>query len=241
MNNQKLQNFIDLVTFDQNLVTLESSIVLSEKKLQKLRDELQKIQKRVEEKTHEKKELKKSFDLQELHVKDLQEKENAQAATMERVKNTKECDAATKQLDHIRSDRTRHEKKLMQTWNTYQLLEKEVEQLRADYDTKIVQTQEQIAQEDVALAALQHELREQNNQRSSKIASLPEEWMNSYEHMRGKVTNPVVPVAQDSCSACFYLVSSRDLQILRQNGLLSCKDCYRFLYFDHEATVQESK
>ncbi len=238
VGNQKLQNFIDLVTFDQNIITLETSILNSEKKVQRLRDESQKIQKKLEDKKNE---LKKNFDLQELHVKDLQEKENEQVVAMERLTNNKECDAASKQLDHIRAERTRCEKKLMHTWNAYQMLEKEVEQLCIDYDHNIVDIQNEIVKEDVACKVLQQELQEKIGQRNLKIRLLPEELMSSYENMRGKVINPVVPVSQDSCSACFYLVSSRDLQTLRQNGLLSCKDCYRFLYFEDTAQDKESK
>ena len=59
--------------------------------------------------------------------------------------------------------------------------------------------------------------------------------------MRGKVSNPVVHVYKDSCSACFYLIASRDLQLLKQNELLPCKDCYRFLYFDNEKDIKDKK
>lgn len=232
MNNQKLQNFIDLVAFDQHLIALESTIALSEKKLQNLRNDFEKIQKRVEEKTAEKKELKKQFDLQELHVKDLQDKETRQVSVIERAKNSKECDAASKELEHIRAERTRQEKKLMQLWNHYQATEKEIEQMHVESLQKTVQIEAAIIQEDETLQKTRKDLETQQTQRVSKIDLLPQEWVVFYENMRGKVLNPVVPVSQDSCSACFYSVSSRDLQILRQNGLVPCKDCYRYLYIE---------
>ncbi|MBI2352707.1 hypothetical protein HYV11_00500 [Candidatus Dependentiae bacterium] len=235
VNNQKLQNFIDLVTFDQNFIVLESSIIDSEKKIQKLQSNLLKMQKDFDHKIHEKKELKKSFDLEELQVKDLQEKEKNQIAVMNQLKHQKEIDAATKQLEHFRFDRNKHEKKLMQIWNAYQSLEKELEQFQVSYDSKVAETKDEILKEEKALQALQEQLKDHSGQRQSKISLLPEEWMGFYENMRGRVPNPVVPVLQDSCSACFYLISSRDLQLLRQQELVLCKDCYRFLYVEQVA------
>ena len=69
--------------------------------------------------------------------------------------------------------------------------------------------------------------------------TLPDEWLGKYEHMRGRVADPVVPVQQDSCSACFYSISSRDLQTLKQGDLLQCKDCYRFLYYKSDEAQAE--
>lgn len=236
MNNQKLQNFIDLVTFDQNLIALEFSIISSEKKLQKLHSDLQKIQYKIEEKKAEKKELKKNFDLHELHLKDLHDKESHHITVMQRSKKGKELDAAQKELEHIRAERAHGEKKLIQLHNAYQAIQKEVERLHAEYEQKTSSISNEIVQEQEGLKKLSLDIEFQKTQRIAKTAQLPEEWILFYENMRGKVPNPVVAVSQDSCSACFYLVSSKDLQALRQNGLVPCKDCYRFLYFDTEAT-----
>ena len=59
-----------------------------------------------------------------------------------------------------------------------------------------------------------------------------------YERMKGRVYDPVVPMSQDSCSVCFYGLTPRDLQMLKQNGLLQCKDCFRLLYL--EDAVQQA-
>lgn len=240
MNNQKLQNFIDLVAFDQHLIAQESMIALSEKKIKSLQENSLRIQKTIEEKVAEKKELKKQFDLQELYVKDLQVKETHQLSIFERAKNSKECDAASKELDHIRADRTRQEKKLMQLWNNYQTVEKNVDVLQVEQAQKIIEIESEIEKEHEALFGYKKNLESKINLRNPMVEALPQEWILLYENMRGRVSDPVVPVVQDSCSACFYSIASRDLQLLRQNGLMPCKDCYRFLFFDEKST-QDAK
>ena len=61
---------------------------------------------------------------------------------------------------------------------------------------------------------------------------VPAELLDNYEHMRGLVINPVVPVVHNSCSACFYPVPAQDLAILKKGKLLPCKSCYRILYIE---------
>ena len=175
MNNKKLQNFINLVAFDQNLIALELNIALSEKNLQKLRDESDMIQKKFNEKINEKKEQKKKFDFHELHVKELQDKESHQAAVIEKTKNTKELDAANKELEHIMADRNRQEKKLMQLHNSYQTIEKEVSLLQTENDQKATSIANEINAEQESLKELKRSLDDLSTQRESKIDILPSE------------------------------------------------------------------
>ena len=60
-----------------------------------------------------------------------------------------------------------------------------------------------------------------------------------YAVMRAKVTDPVVPVIDGSCSACFYKISPQDMQLLARRKLVQCKDCFRLLYLV-EAQKQKS-
>lgn len=66
--------------------------------------------------------------------------------------------------------------------------------------------------------------------RQSKEQAVPAEWLEKYATMRARVTDPVVPVINGDCSACFYQVSTQDMQQLRHRKLLQCKDCFRLLY-----------
>ncbi len=241
MNYQKLQNFIDLITFDQNLLALESAITHAQQILEKATDQIAALQKKIEEKASTKRDLKKDFDLQELQVKDLQEKEQHQELVMQQAKNQKESEAAQKELDYIRANRLRHEKKLMNVWTAYQAAEKELATMQDAQGQQAQVLQQEMEQKQQELQMLHTQMQEQNAQREAKVALLSDDLLYYYDNMRGKVTNPVVPVLQDSCSACFYSISSKDLQLLRQEGLLRCKDCYRFLYIARQDQPADAK
>ena len=69
---------------------------------------------------------------------------------------------------------------------------------------------------------------------------LNEEWLNKYERMIHRVSDPIVPVMEESCSACYYAILRQDLQKLKKSGVLPCRNCYRLLYYD-EKEEEESK
>ena len=241
VNNQKLQNFIDLVTFDQNLINLESLIAKSKQTIVTLKQELESLEKKYDDKALKKKEIKKQLDLQELQVKELQEKEKHQVSVVEKAASSKQYDAASNELENLKINRDQQETKLMQLWNMHETIEKDLQVLQNSQIEKKSQIQTSITEEQESLQKLEHDLQEQNKKRQAIIDTVPSEWIELYEHMRGKVANPVVPVSQDSCSGCFYLISSKDLQFLREDQLVQCKDCYRFLYFDKEDQQDEAQ
>lgn len=230
MNNQKLQNFIDLVVFDQTLVKLESLIALSKKKTATLELELHNLQLAFDKKVQEKKETKKLLDLQELDVKRLQDLEIHQAHVVQNTKNVREYDAAQTELENLKLKRDKQEQRLMQLWNLYEHLQKDLEKAHIQKEKKEQDIHTTIIQEQQQLETLQKDFDQHDKQRNQKVAIVPQEWIDLYDHMRGKVDNPVVPMTQESCSVCLYIISSRDLQNLKQGQLVQCKDCYRFLY-----------
>lgn len=70
------------------------------------------------------------------------------------------------------------------------------------------------------------------NERLHKEKGLPEEWLEKYAIMRARINDPVVPVFDGNCSACFYKISVQDMQFLKHRKLIQCKDCFRLLYLE---------
>ena len=66
--------------------------------------------------------------------------------------------------------------------------------------------------------------------RPEKEKIVPEEWLEKYTIMKAQVSDPVVPITQETCSACFYALTNQDIICARRGRLLQCKGCYRLLY-----------
>ncbi len=73
-----------------------------------------------------------------------------------------------------------------------------------------------------------------NEERKSISDKIPADWLAKYERMKHNVDDPIVPVINGSCSACYYTVLYQDLLKLKKSGVLPCRNCYRFLYYDED-------
>ena len=81
---------------------------------------------------------------------------------------------------------------------------------------------------------LQEESKVVQVEKEKHEATIPDEWLAKYQRMRNKVQNPIVPVINKSCSACYYSVPPQDMMRLKNRALLYCRSCYRLLYHDQE-------
>ncbi|MCX5923729.1 MAG: hypothetical protein NTU89_04190 [Candidatus Dependentiae bacterium] len=234
MNNQKFQNFIDLVTFDQGFSELEKTQSVIEKTISKMNDQLLMFQKQLEQNSSKKRDIKKQLDSQELQVKSLQDQEKHQIEVSQAVSSAKEYEAANKELQNITHERNAQEQKMLQHLNKLETAEKEYNEIHHKAELEIAEINQGIEAEKLLLLNAQKQIDNLQKDRSEKLSLVPDEWLDLYENMRGRVKNPVVKVSQDSCGACFYLISSRDLQALQKYELLQCKDCYRFLYCEQK-------
>jgi len=87
------------------------------------------------------------------------------------------------------------------------------------------------------ILALEHEKIEHiknidvlTNERDKELVGIPEEWIEKYNLMGQKVTDPVVTIEHGSCNGCFQQLVNQDLVRARRGALLQCKKCFRLLY-----------
>ena len=232
MNEQKLKNLIALVTFDQSLIDLAQRVQVSLNTNQKLQEQLTQLDKDLELQALKQQEIEKQLHDQELKVKDLQDQEVHLIETSQAVATTKEFEAANKEIDRVKFSRDQQEQRMMQMTNKVGAIQKDFQAFHANYQIEKDKLIALIDQENLAIKNLQDQIQQLIHERQEKMIGIPDEWLNTYETMRGRVSNPVVPVNQDSCSACFAFMAARDVQALRDKRLLQCKDCFRFLYHE---------
>ena len=232
MRSIEFQTFIDLVTFDQSLVKIERDIKKSQEVQNSLLADIERLQEDFLDIKTAKLQARKAVDEKELYMKVLDDKESELKKKLASVANQKEYQSLQKELSLLNEKRMQHEQDLLALWNKFDLLDKSYEskyQAHQDVVTKL-NNEMQTTQKEIAQLTVQ--LDEQLAQRELKKEPVPQEWLDMYVNMKGRVSNPVVPVVADSCDACFYSVTPRDLQHLRQNKLLQCRDCYRLLYLE---------
>ncbi len=230
MKSVEFQTFIDLVTFDQNLVKIERDIKKSQETQESLLLDIQRLQDDFEDIKTAKLQARKAVDEKELFMKVLDEKESDLKNKISSVSNQKEYKSLEKETLVVNADRLRHEQELLVLWNKLEGLDKTYELKHALYEEQAAKFHAEVEKIKNEIVELQNQLKDLEIQRLEQQQNVPQEWLDMYVNMKGRVPDPVVPVVNDSCDACFYSVTARDLQSLRNNKLLQCRDCYRLLY-----------
>jgi predicted nucleic acid-binding Zn-ribbon protein len=230
MSHQSLKKFIDLITFDQQAIALEKKLEKSEKAIEEFQKNLIQEEQKKSQAELKKQDLVKMVDEQELRLKDSQEQETTLLKKVEKITGSREYDAGVKELGQIRVHQSQEEQKYIQLTNKLENSQKDLVLIIEQVQQQIQKYQDLIAQEQQSIQEIKQELATVEQQRAEKTVGISSQWLDMYEIMKGRVSDPVVAMKQESCSGCFYGLTPRDLQMLKQKGLLQCKDCYRLLY-----------
>ncbi len=230
MKSVEFQKFIDLVTFDQNLVKIERDVHKIESELLSVEEKIDRLDKDYADMKSLHVQARKAVDDKELYMKVLDEKESDLKKKLAVISNQKEFKSLQKESLSVNEDRMFHEQQLLSLWNKLEVAQKNFDIFQKDYQERlqILKLQKESIQNEIM--KLQTELVSLNHDRENKQDNIPQDWLNMYVNMKGRVPNPVISVVNEACDACFYSITPRDLQMLRQNKLLQCRDCYRLLY-----------
>lgn len=230
MKSVEFQKFIDLVTFDQSLVKIERDIAKSQEVQQSLLSDIERLQADFDDIKTAQHQARKAVDDKELSMKILDVKEAELKNKLASISNQKEYKSLEKETLAVNAQRIEQEQQLLTLWNKLDGLAKTYEFKQKLYEEQTAQFQAQVEQNKNEVEDLRQQLALLHTQRVEKQQNIPQEWLDMYVNMKGRVSNPVVPIVGDACDACFYSVTPKDLQALRQNKMLQCKECYRMLY-----------
>lgn len=99
---------------------------------------------------------------------------------------------------------------------------------------QLIQSKARLADLEQELAAINSSEIKNQSEQTTLINSISPEWFTKYQEMKIHIKDPIAPVIQNSCGACFYDVLAQDLSRLKNNAILPCRSCFRFLYCDAE-------
>jgi len=230
MSEYPLQSFIDLISFDQVTYTLEDEIEQEKKDVQNLKQSQADFLAQFDIAKKRMQDAKKEVSKAELEMKELEGREREEKLRLEGVKNQKEYRSVQKEIEALKKKQHDYEETLLIAWNKFESAKNEHDVQKSECETKIKEINSEIEQKQGKQGALLEDLKRRKAERELKVKSIPEEWLEKYVLMRSRVSNPVVPVIDGNCTACFYNLPPQDLLELKRNKMLQCKGCYRFLY-----------
>lgn len=230
MSEHPFLRFINLVTFDQKINSLEN-----EKK--SLVTEIAAIQNQQEESTRDLDDLhkrvmqlKKTVDEQELEMKVLDQKEKDKKKRFESLADYKEYQAIKVEIEAIQRMQVEQEQVVLDAWNQLENVQLTLKKKTTESATQLEQFQERVQELENKVASVQHELDGLIAERTAREANVPAEWLEKYIMMRARVTDPVVEISHQSCGVCSQIITTQEMTRARHGALLQCQKCYRLLY-----------
>jgi predicted nucleic acid-binding Zn-ribbon protein len=230
VNEHPFQAFIDLITLDQEIATIDQSLLKIDHEIAaliKLENQEREFSDAQKKKVQE---ARKAVDKQELELKTLDAQEKQKKERLDNVTDHKQYQSIKNEIDALKLKQHTNEELLMQAWNVLESTQKEYDALEKDQPQKIASLQQSIEQKNNEITALELQLEQKNELRPEKEKSVPAEWLEKYAVMRARVSDPVVSVQRGACSACYHTLTEQDLMSVRRRKLLQCKGCYRLLY-----------
>lgn len=237
------QNLKVLVNFDRQVLGFDKEVDAAKKAIVDFTNQISKLEKAFEEKKLSSLQLKKQIDLLELQVKGLDETEDKKKHMLDNVKTQQECRSLEHEIEFIVREKMKLENQITEQWYKLEALQNSIELDQSKVAEKLDQLKRDIQAREELIKDFLKKKDELIEQRQGAAANIPAEWLARYERMKYCVEDPIVPVVNDCCSSCYYAILRQDISRIKQAGILPCRNCYRFLYFDdnEQGDLQQAK
>lgn len=244
---EKLQNLYELQQIDteiDKIKTLRGELPLE---VQDLEDELAGLDTRIENLKEEVKELNDSTVTKKQEIKKSEELIKKYSEQLDNVRNNREYDALSKEVEFQKLEIELHEKRIREALKiksekelTLELSTKQYDEKKADLDAKKAELEDIVNET--------HKDEEQLINKSNLLAvRIEERLLTAYKRIRSNARNglAVVTVDRDACGGCFNNIPpQRQLDIRSRKKIIVCEYCGRILIdkyiCDYDGSIQKN-
>jgi predicted nucleic acid-binding Zn-ribbon protein len=236
------KNLKKLVEVDKRIISLGNKIADEKRMIEQSKGEVEKIRKNVKNLEEDYNKARLRIEREEERLDYLKNAEETKKRAIDLVSNEKEFNAMRYEISALSLQRSEQENIVVKAWHEADEAKNRLEEEGARLQTIIEATEEKVTEMKSKIAEYEKMLEKEKALREVAVKSIPAEWLSRYEKMRERVDDPVVPVLNSSCSACYYSIIRKDLQKLKkEGGIVLCRNCYRFLYYDAEEAEENDE
>jgi uncharacterized protein len=149
-----------------------------------------------------------------------------------KVRNNKEFDAITKEIEHIRQERNKINTELSTIGIKEENIIKTLEAQNKELDEAQKELKEKEEELDVILSDQNEDVKKLQKIRKEMVKNVDKPFLVVYERVRSHLNDAVVRIRKHSCSGCFSSVPHQKIVEIRNNPdkLFHCENCGRILY-----------
>lgn len=225
---------------DEAIISTQKNIdVLQEEQCSRLYA-VEDLEEEIFEKQQAEVEGKKNVALQELYARELSERQDVLREKAKTVSHKKELDALEREMSDIARKQEVHDVVLMRAWQNRDQIVKQIEAQKKELQLQAEEVKASAVEYEKQIAQLQEVMQAAKKRRDDLLQGLDPEWRKKYERINNTIKDPIVALTQNSCGACFYLMASKDLVELKNNHIIVCRNCYRFIYQEEAVPVHQA-
>ncbi len=148
------------------------------------------------------------------------------------VKNNREFDAITKEIEHLKVERTTLDERL----RTAGVREENLRATLAQQESELAEAKEKLADKEKELEALSgdqnDELKKYIEIRLRLSSQIDDTLEAEYERIRTFHSNAAVSIRKNSCSGCYSAIPSQRIMEMKyqRDKVYTCENCGRILY-----------
>jgi len=236
-----LKRLVELQKVDLDLHKLESTRGDLPQQVNHLEKRFKAAREEYEQKKQLLLEYQKERNLLEMEIKGLKEKENKYKDQLYQVKNNREYDAVTMELESVRNSVRKAEDRILELMTleeeTDQFLQTQQEKLAGfekEYQQRKKELEDRIAETEKDEIYLK-------DQRDKIIRRIDPRNLSVYKRIAGAKNGlAVVPVVRNACGGCFKtLPPQKILEIRNMQSIRFCEVCGRILVWEDRLTEEE--
>lgn len=231
-----LEQLIELQRLDSQILSIENMRGDLPHQVNRLNQELKEAEQNLNDIEQKLQEYQKEHDMTEMEIKELEGKKEKYQAQLFEVKNNREYDAVTHEIESVKDEIGKKEtrilelmdldKELKESLETSKEHQKEIRQKFLERKAELDKRMEETEMDEARLKDL----------RGKVVRKLEPRILATYERIkRAKNDIAVVPVIGNACGGCFKtLPPQRILEIRAMNRVYLCEVCGRILTWDEE-------
>jgi predicted nucleic acid-binding Zn-ribbon protein len=240
MEQKPFAAFLDLVNFDRTIHLLHLAITKLTLELDALKGRRVTIVFAIDEAQAHVTDLLKQVKDKESDMALVDEQEKEKRHKLGFLSEYRDIKAMQSEIDALKHTQIKNEQQLMQVWNKLEQTQKDLSRIKKHQEEELVVLDAHIRDHSVVIAQKQEELAVIMDSRAGKEAPVPREWLDCYSTMSSRVSDPVVIVEYDACSACFTAIAKQDLLRLERRAVIPCRLCFRLLYLPRVMNLPQS-
>ncbi len=237
---EKLKNLAELQSIDSKIDEIKAIRGELPMEVADLEDEIAGLETRIEKQADELKELEAAISANKNKIKESQQFIKKYESQLDNVKNNREYDALSKEIEIQGLEIQAAEKRILDYNRQIELKKQVLETAKTEVEGRKIDLQNKKGELNGIVEETEKEERELLDRRAKAEEKLEERLRSAYNRIRRNVKNgiAVANVLRDSCSGCFGNIPPQmQADIRSRKKILVCEHCGRILVdgTNHEA------